>query len=453
VVGLGVLEEVLREARERLVYSEEEYAEIEEEARRIAGKTGEAIEGLGVKARVLIAGSLAKRTMVRGFGDVDIFILLDPSYPKSRLGELVRSLGDEVFGRDRYGMRYADHPYIEAEIGGVTYSIVPAYDVKPGSWISPVDRTPYHLEYVMDKIRGSPGLRDDIVLLKAFMRRIGVYGAEVYVKGFSGYLCELLTIHYGSLKKLLEAAATWRIPVVIDIEGHYRYREDILRIFKDPMIVVDPVDKSRNAASAVSPRSLSTFMSAAKFFLKKPSIEFFNVLSPREAKPMEIPEGLHIVAVLISHKPEPPDIIYSRVERVARRILRQLELMGFEVYRWEVYSDFERLSALIMATPAIRIPRVRVRLGPAPHIGDEEAFTAKNRGKYIWIDWDGRWRVVEERAEHDITEAIRRVIDSLSLPEVFSREEIRVLVDDEVGREVPDWLREFTSRREFWVDM
>ena len=451
------LEGVLEEARRRLLYSEEEYLRLEREAERVAGAVRRSLEKQGIRAEVVIAGSLPKRTMLRGYSDIDIFVRLPTGFPRESFGELVARVGDEVFGRGRYWMRYADHPYIEAEVEGVTYSVVPSYAVGPGEWRTPVDRTYYHLRYVEGKLRERPELRGDVTLLKAFMRRIGVYGAEVYVKGFSGYLCELLVIHYGSLLSLFRAALKWRPPVVVDPEGHYRGSEgDLPRLFRGPMIVVDPVDRSRNAASAVSERSLAIFISAVRAFMRRPHIEFFNVWSPAPPREVPLPPGTCLACVLFKHGREVPDIVYSQAERVARKVVRQLEIRGFEVLRWEVYSDFERSSAVVMALPHREVPRVSSRKGPEPHMTSEEGFLERNRGKFIWIDRDGRWKVLEERRVVRVDDAVREALASISVPQTLtSRGGWEVLVGEEVDvhPEASRWAREFRSRREFWVDL
>jgi tRNA adenylyltransferase (EC 2.7.7.25) len=45
--------------------------------------------------------------------------------------------------------------------------------------------------------------KDEVRLLKKFMKGIGVYGAEIKVKGFSGYVAELLVYFYDSFRNVL----------------------------------------------------------------------------------------------------------------------------------------------------------------------------------------------------------------------------------------------------------
>jgi tRNA nucleotidyltransferase (CCA-adding enzyme) len=47
----------------------------------------------------------------------------------------------------------------------------------------------------------------EVRLLKKFMKGTGVYGAEIKIGGFSGYLCELLILKYRSFAQTIEAFA------------------------------------------------------------------------------------------------------------------------------------------------------------------------------------------------------------------------------------------------------
>ena len=183
---------VIQLAKRELVYDESEYENMERDALILANRLKDFIKrNLNVICEPVIAGSLAKRTMVRGFSDIDIFLLFDPNINKEQLKRIILLIGKQVF-KGKFITRYAEHPYIEVFYNERRTSIVPAYKVPKGNWKSPVDRTYYHVMYIKEKYNKNPLLRTDAVLLKAFMRKIGVYGAEVYVKGFSGYLCDRL---------------------------------------------------------------------------------------------------------------------------------------------------------------------------------------------------------------------------------------------------------------------
>jgi len=122
------------------------------------------------------------------------------------------------------------------------------------------------------------GLEDDVLLLKQFLKGIGVYGSELRTRGFSGYLVELLIINYGSFENVLKTACGWKYGTLIDIEDHGTI------IHKDPLVMIDPTDPVRNVAAALSLDNMCIFIDRACEFLKQPDISYFR---------MHIPEPFH----------------------------------------------------------------------------------------------------------------------------------------------------------------
>ena len=58
----------------------------------------------------------------------------------------------------------------------------------------------------------------EVRLLKRFMKMVGTYGSEFKVGGFSGYLCELMIIRYGSFLKVLKGVFDhWKPGYQIDL--------------------------------------------------------------------------------------------------------------------------------------------------------------------------------------------------------------------------------------------
>ena len=104
--------------------------------------------------------------------------------------------------------------------------------------ISAVDRTPFHTRYVKEHLKEDQ--KNDVRLLKQFMKGIGTYGAEARTRGFSGYLLELLVLRYGTFKDVISAMAGWTNGTVLSLERAGAKR------FNDPLVFFDPVDPSRN---------------------------------------------------------------------------------------------------------------------------------------------------------------------------------------------------------------
>ncbi|HOZ44175.1 MAG TPA: nucleotidyltransferase domain-containing protein, partial [Methanoculleus sp.] len=191
-------EEVLRRIRP----TPEERAYI----RTIGERLIEAVERSGM-AKAMMVGSVARDTFVRGDRDLDVFMLFDPALSREALQEEGLSLAHRVaeeFGAT-WREKYAEHPYVNATINSLDIDLVPCYAVASATDIkSAVDRTPFHTRYILAHI---DGYADDVLLAKQFAKAGGVYGSDHMTEGFSGYLCEILTIYYGGFHALLRAAA------------------------------------------------------------------------------------------------------------------------------------------------------------------------------------------------------------------------------------------------------
>ncbi len=234
------------------------------------------MDEFGLSAKLM--GSVAKDTFLSGDKDLDIFVFFPVAVSRSELERRGLEIGKAVF--DKFGCRdyvvsYAEHPYTKGVIRGYDVEIVPAYSIKSTkNLMSAVDRTPFHTKFVLSNLSE----HDEVRVLKKFLKGIGCYGSDLKTEGFSGYLCELLVIHYGSFQKVIESARDWKYQQIIDVSGFYSSRDHkkVLRLFKEqPLIVVDPVDKNRNVAAVLSLQKLSRFIVCAREFYVKPKMQYF----------------------------------------------------------------------------------------------------------------------------------------------------------------------------------
>lgn len=143
------------------------------------------------------------------------------------------------------------------------------------------DVSPFHVDYIRKKIEKNKKIADEIRLAKAFCYALNCYGAESHIRGFSGYCLEVLVSYYGSFLKLLQASSKWAGKVVIDPEKYYKNKDEILRELNEsklisPLVIVDPVQKNRNVAAALSDEKFNDFKEACKKFLAHPSSGFFR---------------------------------------------------------------------------------------------------------------------------------------------------------------------------------
>ena len=241
--------------------------------RTVARSLVDAINETGL-ATGMIVGSVARDTWIRGDRDLDIFLLFPASLSREELQavglDLARKVADAAGGVSRE--KYAEHPYIHASLEGLDVDLVPCYDVPDPSAIqSAVDRTPFHTRYIKDHI--FPYI-DDVLLLKQFTKSGGIYGSDQMTEGFSGYLCELLILHYRGFHSLVRAAADWKPGFMVDIQDHRG------KTFHEPMVVIDPVDPGRNVAAAVSLSRMCEFIELCRGYLEKPGPAFFSPAQP-----------------------------------------------------------------------------------------------------------------------------------------------------------------------------
>lgn len=327
----------------------------------VAADLVKAVDASG-HAKGMVVGSVARGTWVQGDRDLDVFMLFSPELTREELEDQGLSLARRIAGEcgDACREMYAEHPYINAEVRGIDVDLVPAYEVTSATEIkSAVDRTPFHTRYIMERIRD---LVDDVLLTKQFAKAGGVYGSDQMTEGFSGYLCELLVLHYGGFHPLLAAAAGWRPGTVIDIECHGARR------FPEPLTVVDPVDPNRNVAAAVSLSRMFEFVELARGYCTRPSACFFETDEPcsldlKAFRRLLERRGTALVALVFPTPQHIPEVLVPQLRKSHQAIRSLLERNGFSVNRSDSTMQ-ERNCMLLFELLVDTLPSVRRHVGP-----------------------------------------------------------------------------------------
>jgi tRNA nucleotidyltransferase (CCA-adding enzyme) len=399
------MEELLARILRRIEPTEEDRRRAESLSSRLVSSLSELLGREGVEGEVRVEGSFAKDTWLRGENDLDLFVLLPPQAGEEGLRRVVE-VAKGLRGRKRE--RYAEHPYLQLEVEGYRVEVVPCFRVERAEErCSAVDRTPFHTRYVLERL--DEGKRREVRLLKGFMMGIGCYGAELSVGGFSGYLCELLILHAGSFRGLLEEARRWGPGTVVDPEGFYPDPSKARLLFPDqPLVVVDPVDRTRNVAAAVSLPKLCTFVLACREFLRRPSERFFFPRPPRELKRGELwrlmrRRGTEFLCLAFRTPPVVEDVLHPQLRKAERALSFALGERGFEVVRSEVWSG--RLSLILLEVFPPSLPPLQLRRGPPLPVSEED-FLGKYLGKKgTWagpyVDQEGRPVFEVERRERE----------------------------------------------------
>ena len=314
---------ILQNVLKKIKPSETEKNHVNMFIRRIMKEVEEALIDLDVPFTVELHGSIAHNTWLASDRDFDIFILLKEERSKEYLkNEILKRIETRL--PYKFEKRYAEHPYLRARIDEFEIDIVPGFYVE--KIISAVDRTPKHTRFLKERLNDE--LADEVRLLKAFLKGIGAYGAEIKVRGFSGYACELLIVFFGSFLDTIQALAE-KPKIFIDFTDTWD-EEEAFKKFKNKVIIIDPVDVNRNVTANVSNYTFNLAKLASKLFLKKPSIHFFyphrHKMSVDQVKHFLTERNIFLIA-LRKKSQVSPDTYWGqarKIEKNLRRFLRKL---------------------------------------------------------------------------------------------------------------------------------
>lgn len=361
--------DVLRFVYDKVIPSDDERRRVESVVSIMIERVKKASSQLNLPVKVRAEGSIAKDTWISGDRDIDIFIQLPREIGVNGLREIGLRIARIAAG-DRWIERYAEHPYIETELNDFKIDLVPCFMLNdPREALSTVDRTPFHTDFINSLFNDV--LRRETRVLKQFMKGIGVYGAEIKVQGFSGYLCELLILHYGSFLDLIEAAAErWRpFNVVIDIKEYHSNLNEVKSIFNAPLIVIDPVDKRRNVAAALSLEKICEFIAACRAFLKRPDVSFFfpsklSTFTSEELVNQFRVRGTDFIFIITSCPKAVPDVLWGQLYKSLRGLRRLLYKWNFKVIGDFVWSDEEDKVVFCFELESAFLPNVERHVGP-----------------------------------------------------------------------------------------
>lgn len=468
------IERVCKSVLRMVTPKEREETKIRSLAEKLEEKVVSASKLLGVKTDVRLEGSVAKDTWVSGEPDIDIFLQLPRTLPRKSLGKIGLKIAKKATEDSKQIERFAEHPYLEAIVDDVRVNIVPCYKTRQGKWLSATDRTPFHTDFVREHL--DKQMIGEVRLLKKFMKGIGTYGAEIKLGGFSGYLCELLILNYESFLETLRAFAQQEKRIIIDLKNHYNEREDELQlIFKESLVVVDPIDSMRNVASAVKPQRLYTFVAAARAFMKNPNIKFFY---PPETTPLTAEHlrkelrnrGSAIIFLMFGKVDAVSDILWGQLYKSQRSLFRQIQLNGFKILRDIPWSDEGNVNMFIFELEQRFISPIKKHIGPPlqkriacqrflqKHIDNPGTVS----GPYIE---DGRWAVEILRTYRDVLELLQSMLKDggrkIGVAEKISENLLKgfkILVNDEIvekyGKNIKlaKFLTDFLSGRPKWLE-
>ncbi|MDX1533052.1 MAG: CCA tRNA nucleotidyltransferase, partial [Nitrosopumilaceae archaeon] len=317
---------------------------------------------------------------------------------EAKFSEISKKIGFAALKKFNPYVRFSEHPYVEAKIKGTKVNVVPCYIVEKGKWKSSADRTQFHTKFMLENLSGS--MKNNVRLLKQFLKNNGIYGAEISQQGFSGYVSEVLVWNYGSFEGVIKAMSKIKPGEVIGKAS---------KKFDTPITIVDPIDSQRNLAAAISNENIGKFVLLCRNFVKKPSMAYFKQRKIRSSKSLLE----NCVVLNFKYKPRSPDIIWGQIKRASNAISTQLELSGFEVIRSKAYTDEKNDAFLIFLLESPLISKYYVKEGPEFFNADDSGgFVIKNEKTSLsmWVGKNKKINALEKRAENDCKKFLRNVI-------------------------------------------
>jgi len=340
---------------------------------------------------VEFGGSYVKGTWLPNKADVDIFIKFEKSTPDKKFVEISKKIGFDSMKKFKPYVRYSEHPYVEATIKGTKVNVVPCYDVKKGQWQSAADRSPFHTRFMLESLTGP--MKDEVRLLKSFLSNNKIYGSEIAKQGISGYVTEVLILHYGSFQDVIKAIAKLKKDQIIGKPT---------KSFDTSIIIIDPIDSNRNLGAAISNENVGKFIIASRAFQKKPSISFFK----SHLRPKIFKKNLeNTITVQFNYKPRSPDIIWGQIKRAASSLVVQMELGGFQVLRHTGIIGEKNEAYLLFLIRSLKIEENFLREGPDIffEVESETYITKNSKNSMMWIGPNRKILSLQKRRQNDIS--------------------------------------------------
>lgn len=347
---------------------------------------------------VEFGGSYAKGTWLPEKADIDIFIKFRSDVLEKDFTQITKNIGFESLKEFKPYLRYSEHPYVEAVLSSDTkVNVVPCYDVAIGQWKSAADRSSFHTKFMSEKLSGI--MKDEVRILKRFLMSNYIYGAEIAKQGFSGYVSEVLILNFKTFSDVIKSFADIKENSIIG---------DTDKKFDTPIAIIDPIDKNRNLAAAISNENIGKFILLCRNFNENPSAKFFK------NKKIPLLKNKHnIVIISFNFTPRSPDIIWGQAKRATSTISNQLKLGGFNVLRSRTFTDEKKRVFLMFLLQSRYIEEDLIRDGPDFfNHSDSEKFISKNikKSKLIWIGPDKKIHSLEKRKFHKADEFLKNLI-------------------------------------------
>ena len=371
-----------------------------------------------------------KQTQLKDDFDIDLFIGLDykeyefkyKDLSKNKLKKeskkdflklcnnwIIQSLTSEKFHNPR--LLYAEHPYVtvdylvddvQIKIDIVLYFALSLERIKENGPITAVDRSPWHGHFVKKNL--TENQKNDVRILKQFFKANHCYGDKSAVGkvGFIGYSAELLIYYFNDIVNLFNNFKDLKYKPLDYYNRNIDELNKIIHFQNDYLIIVDPIDKNRNVASAISEKAYKYCNKRVKAFLNSPNTDFFRI-NPIPEVDLSISEDPLLSKIYVLefnnvdedvHYTINRDKLFSLGESIkvnAEREFSHAERFGkviFEVYFEDDINEYN--LALYCEKPTISQTYIR-RGPPIKEESHASKFRKRNpenfeKEEYLWVE-------------------------------------------------------------------
>ncbi|MBN1786143.1 MAG: hypothetical protein JW825_04040, partial [Candidatus Methanofastidiosa archaeon] len=190
--------------------------------------------------------------------------------------------------------------------------------------------------------------------------------------------------------------------------------------FKDPLIVIDPVDHKRNVASPISLNTFSRFVLSCRTYLDNDDVNMF--FGPERGY-VRVDGGRLVVIELLYDAFE--DIFYAQCRRFMKAIEKACKAEGFTIFNCGAFS-----KGLFFDFEISKLPICLKYRGPAlGNIENMTKFILKNDDVFAE---DGHLYVIKRRKHSDVIDLINDIInDKIGMGEQLKKANIKILLDNE----------------------
>ncbi|MEW5896592.1 MAG: CCA tRNA nucleotidyltransferase [Nanoarchaeota archaeon] len=362
-----------------------------EEQRKLTAVTGAFLAKLNPKlknAKAILGGSGAKDTWLSGNYDADVFVLFDYDKFKSQSAHLsciLQPALKKAFPSAKILTLHGSRDYFQIPFQGINFEVIPILKIKKAEQaLNITDISPLHSKWVNEQGRK---VKDEIRLAKQFCKANSLYGAESYINGFSGYVLEILVIHYGSFENLLKAAQKWALKEIIDPSRFYTKKTALFHInqskLQSPLIIVDPVDKARNAAAALSLDKFISFKKTANEYLHNPEAKYFQKEAVTFEKLAEEAKKSNLIFITAKPKTGKEDVVGTKLFKAFEFIEKKLRPFGIKKSGWEWSGEPISPAVMYFILAKRELPKLEIKQGPPlnmkPFVQD---FKRKNKDTF-----------------------------------------------------------------------